>query len=135
MRIDCGYAADFFAIREYGTSRQFIIFFRTHCIPSGKYSVSSGKQCGLRASHMKVVSAVPNESQVRTGTLSLSVSGGSRWWGQAVLSGRRIAQLFSDCRIMLQSTEMPRHGRRGKEKSSHGWRVSTVSSGIENLRA
>ena len=27
---------------------------------------------------------------------------------------------------------MPRHGRRGKEKSSHGWRVSTVSSGIEN---
>ena len=69
MRIDCGYAADFFAIREYGTSRQFIIFFRTHCIPSGKYSVSSGKQCGLRASHMKVVSAVPNEPQVRTGTL------------------------------------------------------------------
>ena len=55
--------------------------------------------------------------------------------GQAVLSGGRIAQLFSDCRIMLQSTEMLRHGRRGKEKSSHGGRVSTVSSGIENLRA
>ena len=84
---------------------------------------------------MQAASAVPNEPQVRTGTLYLSVSGGSRWWGQAVLSGGRIAQLFSVCRIMLQSTEMPRHGRRGKEKSSHGGRVSTVSSGIENLRA
>ena len=82
---------------------------------------------------MKAESAVPNEPQVRTGTLYLRVSGVSRWWGQAVLSGGRIAQMFSVCRIMLQSTEMPRHGRRGKEKSSHGGRVSTVSSGIENL--
>ena len=35
--------------------------------------------------------------------------------GQVVLSGGRIAQLFSVCRIMLQSTEMPRHGRRGMD--------------------
>ena len=26
----------FFVIREYGTSWQFIIFFRTHCMPSGE---------------------------------------------------------------------------------------------------
>ena len=30
---------------------------------------------------------------------------------------------------------MPRHGRRGKEKSSHGWRVSTFSSSYENLQS
>ena len=30
---------------------------------------------------------------------------------------------------------MPRHGRRGKEKSSHGWRVSTVSSSYKNLQS
>ena len=29
---------------------------------------------------------------------------------------------------------MARHGRRGKEKSSHGGRVSTVSSSIESLQ-
>lgn len=27
-----------FVIREYGTSWQFIIFFRTHCMPSGEFS-------------------------------------------------------------------------------------------------
>lgn len=71
----------FFVIREYGTSWQFIIFFRTHCIPSGKFSVSGGKHRRMGASHMQVASAVPSEPQVRTGTLYLSVSGGSRWWG------------------------------------------------------
>lgn len=50
---------------------------------------------------MQAESAVPSEPQVRTGTLYLSVSGVSRWCGQAVLSGGRIAQLFSVCRIML----------------------------------
>jgi hypothetical protein len=45
---------------------------------------------------------------------------------------KRIVKLLRDCRIVLCNAEMPRHGRRGKEKSSHGWRVSTVSSGIEN---
>ena len=47
------------------------------------------------------VSPEPSEPQVRTSTLYLSVSGVSRWWGQAVLSGGRIAQLVSVCRIML----------------------------------
>ena len=32
------------------------------------------------------------------------------------------------------NTEMARHGRRTKEKSSHGRRVSTVSSSIESLQ-
>lgn len=50
---------------------------------------------------MQAESAVPSEPQVRTSTLYLSVSGVSRWCGQAVLSGGRIAQLFSVCRIML----------------------------------
>lgn len=50
---------------------------------------------------MQAESAVPSEPQVRTSTLYLSVSGVSRWRGQAVLSGGRIAQLFSVCRIML----------------------------------
>ena len=50
---------------------------------------------------MQVESIVPSEPQVRIGTLYLSVSGVSRWWGQVVLSGGRIAQLFSVCRIML----------------------------------
>lgn len=38
MLIDCGYAGAFCVIREYGTSWQFIIFFRTHCMPSGEFS-------------------------------------------------------------------------------------------------
>ena len=125
MRIDCGYAGAFCVNREYGTSRQFIIFFRTHYILSGKFIVSSGKQCRLRAP------CRPNPGEDR------HIIAQRKWRksvvGQAVLSGGRIAQLFSVCRIMLSSTEMPRHGRRGKEKSSHGGRVSTVSSGIENL--
>ncbi|ACR76993.1 Hypothetical protein EUBREC_3266 [Agathobacter rectalis ATCC 33656] len=52
--------------------------------------------------------------------------------GTGVLSQERIAKLLRGCRIVLRSTEMPRHGSRGKELSSHGWRVATVSSGIEN---
>ena len=48
---------------------------------------------------------------------------------------KRIAKLLRDCRIVLCNAEMPRHGRRGKEKSSHGWRVSTFSSSYENLQS
>ena len=54
--------------------------------------------------------------------------------GTGVLSQERIAKLLRGCRIVLRSTEMPRHGRRGKELSSHGGRVATVSSGIENQK-
>lgn len=52
--------------------------------------------------------------------------------GTGILPQERIAKLLRGCRIVLRSTEMPRHGSRGKELSSHGWRVATVSSGIEN---
>ena len=38
---------------------------------------------------MQAESPEPSEPQVRTSTLYLSVSGVSRWWGQAVLSGGR----------------------------------------------
>ena len=48
--------------------------------------------------------------------------------GAHTIPRKRIAELLRDCRIVLCKAEMPRHGRRGKEKSSHGWRVSTVSS-------
>ena len=54
--------------------------------------------------------------------------------GTGILSQERIAKLLRGCRIVLRSTEMPRHGRRGKELTSHGGRVATVSSGIENQK-
>ena len=54
--------------------------------------------------------------------------------GTGILPQERIAKLLRGCRIVLRSTEMPRHGRRGKELSSHGGRVATVSSGIENQK-
>lgn len=53
---------------------------------------------------MQVESIVPSEPQVRTGTLYLSVSGVSRWWGQAVLSGGRTAK-----RSQHDSTVCPHH--------------------------
>ena len=57
------------------------------------------------------------------------------YYGAHTIPRKRIAELLRDCRIVLCKAEMPRHGRRGKEKSSHGWRVSTVSSSYENLQS
>ena len=54
--------------------------------------------------------------------------------GTGILPQERIAKLLRGCRIVLRSTEMPQHGRRGKELSSHGGRVATVSSSIENQK-
>ena len=66
--------------------------------------------------------------------LGRDVRHGQEGEGTDILPQERIAKLLRGCRIVLRSTEMPRHGRRGKELSSHGGRVATVSSGIENQK-
>lgn len=38
VRIDCGYAGAFLLLGNMEPSWQFIIFFRTHCMPSGEFS-------------------------------------------------------------------------------------------------